>query len=49
MNYHWRVFQAKGKTAKLTVTDWQSDKEPGGPAGQESMFNFIEIQPYMGD
>ncbi|HDY65919.1 MAG TPA: LamG domain-containing protein [Phycisphaerae bacterium] len=47
MNYHWRVFRAKGKTAKLTVTDWAGDTEPGGPVGQELMFNFIEIQPYI--
>ncbi|HDY65917.1 MAG TPA: hypothetical protein ENH84_06775 [Phycisphaerae bacterium] len=46
-NYHWRVFRAKGKTAKLTLTDWESDTEPGGPVGQELMFNFIEIQPYI--
>ncbi|HDY65916.1 MAG TPA: LamG domain-containing protein [Phycisphaerae bacterium] len=49
MNYHWRVFRAKGKTARLTVTDWKSDTEPGGPVGQELMFNFIEIQPYIGN
>lgn len=47
MNYHWRVFRAKGTTAKLTVKDWKNDKEPGGPLGQELMFNFIEIQPYL--
>jgi len=49
MNYHWRVFRAKGTTAKLTVSDWKSDAEPGGPVGQELTFNFIEIQPYMDD
>ena len=56
MNYHWRVFRAKGTTAELTVSDWMSDPStgsgqagPGGPAGQELMFNFIEIQPYIGD
>jgi hypothetical protein len=49
MNYHWRVFRAQGTSAKLTVTDWQDDKSPGGPIGQETMFNFIEIQPYLGD
>ena len=49
MNYHWRVFRAKGKTAKLTVSDWVSDTEPGGPVGQELMFNFIEVQPYIGN
>ncbi len=49
MNYHWRVFQARGTTAKLTVTDWQDDQHPGGPIGQELMFNFLELQPYLGD
>ena len=49
MNYHWRVFTAKETTAKLTVTDWQHDQQPGGPIGQELMFNFIEIQPYIED
>ena len=47
--YHWRVFKAKGKTAKLTITDWASDKEPGGPIGQELMHNFVEIQPYFSE
>ena len=47
MNYHWKVFRAKGKTAKLVISDWASDAEPGGPAGQELLINFIEIQPYF--
>ena len=47
MNYHWRVFRAKGTTAKLTVSDWQSDHTPGGPAGQELMYNFVQVQPYF--
>ncbi|MDO9465019.1 MAG: carbohydrate binding family 9 domain-containing protein [bacterium] len=47
--YVWRVFRAKGKTSKLTVSDWKTDTEPGGPIGQELMFNFIEIQPYFGE
>ena len=46
-NYHWRVFRAKSETAKLTVTDWANDTEPGGPVGQELLYNFIEIEPYM--
>lgn len=49
MNYHWRVFKAKETTAKLTVTDWQDDQHPGGPIGQELMFNFVEVQPYLGE
>ena len=47
LNYHWYVFRAKGMTARLTVSDWLNEKEPGGPIGQELMFNFIEIQPYF--
>lgn len=49
MNYHFLVFRAKGKTAKLTVSDWASATEPGGPIGQELMFNFVEVQPYLED
>jgi len=47
MNYHWRVFRAKQPTARLTVTDWKNATTPGGPIGQELMFNFIEVQPYF--
>ncbi|HUT34595.1 MAG TPA: hypothetical protein VNE39_13995 [Planctomycetota bacterium] len=46
MNYHHRVFRAKGTTARLTIADWASKAEPGGPAAQELMFSFIEVQPY---
>ena len=42
-----RVFRAQGPTAKLTVSDWVGENGPGGPIGQELMFNFIEIQPYL--
>jgi hypothetical protein len=46
ITYHWKVFRAKATTAKLTVSDWVSGKEPGAPFGQEQTFNFLEIQPY---
>ena len=46
MNYHWRVFRAKATSAKLTVSDWSSADSPGGPVGQELMFNFVQVQPY---
>jgi hypothetical protein len=49
MNYHWRVFRPRGTTAKLTITDWASHSEPGGPIGQEIALNFIEVQPYLED
>jgi hypothetical protein len=49
MNYHWRVFRAKGATARLSVSDWKSPAQPGGPAGQQLMFNFLELQPYLSE
>ena len=49
VNYHYRVFRARDKAAGVTVSDWQSDTEPGGPVGQELMLNFIEVQPYLAD
>jgi hypothetical protein len=45
ITYYWKVFRAKAATAKLTVSDWQNEKETG-PFGQEQAFNFLEIQPY---
>ena len=47
MNYHFEVFRAKGERARLTVSDWAGADEPGGPAGQELMFNFLEAQSYL--
>src|SRR6266487_4397506 len=35
ITYHWKVFRAKGATAKLIVSDWPSAKEPGDTFGQE--------------
>ena len=46
MNSHFRVFRATGSTAKLAISDWAVPAAPGGPIGQELMFNFIELQPY---
>ena len=46
MNYHWHLFRANGNTARVTITDWARDDEPGGPIGQQLMFNFIEVHPY---
>jgi hypothetical protein len=46
ITYHWKVFRAKGTTAKVTVSDWQADKQPAGPFDQEQIFNFLELQPY---
>lgn len=46
-NYFYRVFRAKDDKARLTISDWLDDQEPGTPAGQEIICNFIEVQPYL--
>jgi len=46
ITYHWKVFRAKGTTARVTVSDWPNEKEVNGVFGQEQTFNFLEIQPY---
>jgi len=47
INFHWRLFKANSNRAKLVISDWVTDTEPGGPVGQELMLNFVEIQPYL--
>jgi len=44
-NWHRLVFRAEGGTAELTISDWPQGA-PGGPAGQEIAFNFVEVQPF---
>ena len=40
ITYYWKVFRAKATTAKLTVLDWQSEKDPGAAFGQEQTLSF---------
>ena len=47
MNIHRRVFRANDSTARLTISDWAGDSDPGGPIGQELIFNAIEVEPYL--
>lgn len=49
LNFHRIVFRAKGTEARLTLSDWAEKDKPAGPAGQEVIFNFIQIQPYLED
>ena len=46
ITYHWKVFKARGTTARLIVSDWPAEKDPKATFGQEQTFNFVEIQPY---
>ena len=47
LNYHWLVFRATDATAQLRISDWQTTDNPGGPIGQETVLNGIEVQPYF--
>ena len=49
ITYHRLVFQATDSVGKLTVTDWASATEPGGPIGQELTHNYVQVQPYLED
>ncbi len=47
ITYHWKVFRAKGTTARVIVSDWRDQNAAAaGPFGQEQTFNFLEVQPY---
>ena len=46
-NHYWRLFRATDSTAKLTISDWSTSSDPGGPVGQELLYNFVEVQPYF--
>jgi hypothetical protein len=46
ITYHWKVFRAKGPTAKVVVSDWPDAKNGNAPFGQEQTLNFLELQPY---
>ena len=47
INTYRSIFRATGETAKLTITDWKSEDEQGGPIGQNLLLNFIQVQPYL--
>lgn len=46
-NFHWVLFKATSPEAKLIISDWVNKKNPGGAAGQETAFNFMQVQPYF--
>jgi glycosyl hydrolase family 2 len=43
---HRIVFLAKQKTAKLTISDWNSEASPGGRPNQQLACNFVLVRPY---
>lgn len=40
-----RLFRATAPTAELVLSDWPGDKPPAGGAGQELVWDFIELAP----
>ena len=42
-----QLFRATSDSAHLSISDWSTPQQPGGPAGQELMINFIEVEPYF--
>jgi len=46
-NYHRTLFRPTGATVRLTISDWFSPDQPGGPIGQEISLNFVQIQPHI--
>ena len=46
-NYHRIVFQANQNTAELIISDWRHASTPTGQVGQQLMFNFVQVEPYL--
>ena len=47
LTYYWYLFRAEGKRARVTITDWATGDQPGGPVGQQLIFNYIQVHPYF--
>ena len=46
-NHHRVMFRATAPTARLTITDRAAPGVPEGPADQELMLNYFQLQPYF--
>ena len=49
LNWHFVVFRAQADTAELSLSDWRTASDPGGPAGQDLLYDFIQVQPYFAE
>ena len=47
ITYRVVFFRPKAEDAILTISDWATDENPGGPIGRKLIHNFIEIEPYL--
>ncbi len=46
MNLHHQVFRPTSLNVTLTIADWATPSSPGGPLGQELIYNRIAVEPY---
>lgn len=46
MSFHRLVFRPKGREARVTINDWKTPASPGVEPGLETIFNFVELQPF---
>ena len=46
-DFHQILFRAERETANLVISDWLYPTVPTGPVGQELLFNFIQVEPYL--
>ncbi len=44
--FHRVVFRAEAATAELAIADLAGPDKPGSTLGQETAFNFVEVQPF---
>lgn len=49
LNYHQVVFRPRKAEVTLRLSDWLSDASPGGPSGEELIWNFVQVQPYFAE
>jgi hypothetical protein len=40
------VFKAVANEAELVFSDWETSEKPGGPVGEELVFNAVRVKPY---
>jgi len=43
------IFTAKAAEVTVTFSDWTSDTEMGGKAGDKRVLNFIQVTPYFAE
>jgi hypothetical protein len=48
-SYVFRVFRPTGTESRITISDWSTPEQSGGPVDQELAVNFVQIQPYRSE